>query len=165
MAHPVAYESNAPDVVFEAYPEETVLIYFPTGCYYSLDVVGQQLWEALSQGVAVDDVVQWARDYYSCEAETIGEVVVGFAHALAEEKLLRPLEAPLAPAGGSSLPAVAAEERPVFVPPVLSRFRDMQEMLLFDPVHEVTEAGWPRVEAPQLEPDEFGEWPRPEEDA
>jgi hypothetical protein len=166
MAHPTAYESNAPDVVFEAYPDETVLIHFPTGCYYSLDVVGQQLWEALSQGVAVGDVVEWARSYYAGDSEKIGEVVVGFANALAEEKLLRPVEAPLPPEGGSLLPAVAAKgERPLFVPPLLSRFRDMQEMLLFDPVHEVTEAGWPRVEAPQLQPDEFGRWPRPDDDA
>lgn len=159
-----AFESNTPDVVFEAYPDETVLIHFPTGHYYSLDSVGQQLWEALCTGVAVDDVVLWAQSYYSGDPETIGAVVVGFAQALAKEKLLRRLDAPIA-AENASLPELATEgERPRFVSPNLSRFGDMQQMLLFDPVHEVTEAGWPQVRAPRLQPDELGEWPRPDDD-
>ena len=163
MARPPAFESNAPDVAFETYPDETVLIHFPSGHYYSLDALGQQLWEPLSRGVAVDDVVEWARRYYEGDPEAIANVVVGFAHALADEMLLRPLASPTE--AGAPLPLTAANgDRPRFLPPNLSRFNDMQEMLLFDPVHEVTEAGWPQVQAPELRPDEFGEWPRPDED-
>jgi hypothetical protein len=30
-----------------------------------------------------------------------------------------------------------------FVEPALNKYTDMQELLLLDPVHEVSEAGWP----------------------
>ena len=32
---------------------------------------------------------------------------------------------------------------PAFVTPELHKFTDMQELLLVDPIHEVTEEGWP----------------------
>ena len=32
---------------------------------------------------------------------------------------------------------------PPFEPPTLSKYKDMQDMLLLDPVHDVEEAGWP----------------------
>jgi hypothetical protein len=30
-----------------------------------------------------------------------------------------------------------------YVPPVMNKHSDMQELLLLDPIHEVDEAGWP----------------------
>ena len=36
-------------------------------------------------------------------------------------------------------------ERPVFKPPLLKRYTDMQELLILDPIHEVDDTGWPAI--------------------
>jgi len=40
---------------------------------------------------------------------------------------------------------ITSAERPPFTKPELHKFTDMQDLLLFDPIHEVDESGWPNV--------------------
>jgi hypothetical protein len=51
-------------------------------------------------------------------------------------------EAPAAGRNGAEVPSPASR-RP-FDEPLVERFTDMQNLLLLDPIHEVTEEGWPQ---------------------
>ena len=67
-----------------------------------------------------------------------------FLDELAQETLIVP-----GPTGESntapSRPETTEKDTEVrpFQPPVLQKFRDMQDLLLMDPIHDVDEAGWP----------------------
>ncbi|HEX2154966.1 MAG TPA: hypothetical protein VHL52_13445, partial [Acidimicrobiia bacterium] len=37
-----------------------------------------------------------------------------------------------------------------FEPPVLEEFDEMKEMLLYDPIHDVDETGWPNLPEPSI---------------
>ena len=45
-------------------------------------------------------------------------------------------------------PAVTPTDEP-YQAPVLQAFDDMQDLLLFDPIHEVEPTGWPQVSPPE----------------
>jgi hypothetical protein len=60
---------------------------------------------------------------------------------LVAESLIVPLSSAPTPASGKT-PAPVEPGTP-FVPPVLERYTDMQELLFLDPIHDVDESGWP----------------------
>jgi hypothetical protein len=57
---------------------------------------------------------------------------------LEREGLIRPAERP-----AERLNASTGQSRQ-FVPPVLERYDDMEDLLLLDPVHDVDAQGWPQ---------------------
>jgi hypothetical protein len=137
-----SFECNSPDVVFESFDDEVVLLNLQTGRYYSLDPIGMMYWEYLSQGVP--------------PAEIVAHVARKFpAHGNASELKLD-LEALLSEFQSEQLVRTSVNSRSIaevgepktklpekYARPVLSKFDDVAEMLLLDPVHDVSEAGWP----------------------
>jgi len=67
--------------------------------------------------------------------------IAAFATRLVDEGLLRPTD-------GSETTAALQLPEPArgdtFAEPVLTRYEDIQELLLIDPIHEVDEDGWPQ---------------------
>lgn len=156
---------NAPHVVHETIDGETILIHLGTGAYYSLEGVGAHVW-----GLAVTvgdegEIVADVQARYDADPQLIAEAVGSLLRQLFDEELLASVEAVGADGvngvtvtGGAS-GAHAADptlqpDTPVsplpseFVAPVLSKYTDMQEFMLIDPIHDVEEeAGWPHVKA------------------
>jgi hypothetical protein len=159
---------NAPHVVHETIDGETILIHLGTGAYYSLEGVGAHVW---GLAVAVGDereIVADVQSRYDADPQLVAGGVESLLRRLLEEELLAAAEttsdgrAGGAPAGGEADDAAAGEEPPrpadsassasslptEFVAPVLSKYTDMQEFMLIDPIHDVEEeAGWPHVKA------------------
>lgn len=155
MAADQSFECNAPDVIFEDFGDETILINLQTGHYYSLDPSAMALWDLLSQGVATHEVVEHVEARHPDDDGTIARSIDELVTLLVTEQLLRPATRPrplsevvrspsAAPDGA---PAGGAETGTAFVPPVLAKYDDMAEMLLLDPIHDVADQGWPEVEA------------------
>jgi hypothetical protein len=135
------YRLNSPPVAIETINEETIAVNLETGSYYELDPVGSHVLDVMCRGAtaigAVDSVAGvWGVD----PAETAQPVEALVTELLREEILV--------PDGGDdagvspSLPD-ATTARP-YAPPRLSKYTDMQQLLLLDPVHEVDASGWPR---------------------
>ena len=156
---------NAPHIVHETIDGETILIHLGTGAYYSLEGVGAHVW---GLAVAVGDEGEIVADVqlrYDADPQTVAEGVESLLRRLLEEELLVSAEttsdgaAEDAPAVGEADEAAPGEEPPrpadpasslptEFVAPVLSKYTDMQEFMLIDPIHDVEEeAGWPHVKA------------------
>lgn len=124
---------NEPTVISEPMDEELVVINLESGCYYNLNVSAAKIWTNLARGATVEAVIESQRAN-GTDKEEISQTIDAFCHFLQDENLLITSEAP----------AEEMECGPVdYKKPEIEKFTDMQEMLLLDPIHEVTEMGWP----------------------
>jgi hypothetical protein len=141
------YEVNAPGVVFERFEDETVLIQLDSGRYYTLDRVGSLVWELLARPLAVGGVAAALARAFRTEPVAVEAAVRELIGQLEGEQLLRPRTD--AAAGEPGDPTLEVPEGAAFAPPRLTRYDDMQEILLLDPVHDVDERGWPSAPGAQ----------------
>jgi hypothetical protein len=134
------FRVNVPDVVFEAFDEEIVLVNLDTGNYYSVRGSGPEIWLALARGESAEQVTRSLQTRYAGDPETIHASVTAFADELVAAKLL---VADGEASAAVALAPVSAGDRPPFVAPALETYSDMQDLLLLDPIHDVDQAGWP----------------------
>lgn len=133
-------------VVHETVDGEVILIALQTGCYYSLEGSGADVWSGLVDGRQPADVVSELESRYHAGPGEIRSAVLDLVEELMSERLVladagedTPLpEEPASAPGSAGAP---------FPPPVLRKFTDMQDFLLVDPIHDVDEAGWPHSPA------------------
>ena len=139
------FECNTPDVVFENFGDEVILLHLKSGKYYSLNAPGMVLWELLSQGVTAEETARHVTAFYTARS---GQAAAGppiradvdrLLGEFVSEKLLRPgavSQAASAVKIESTLPSVYESAE-------MTMFDDVAELLMLDPVHEVADAGWP----------------------
>jgi hypothetical protein len=154
LDHP--FECNAPDVVFENFGDEVILLNLRSGNYYSLDPLGMFYWEYLSQGVPPREIAAHICEFYAGqteEAEIAGDLDALCAEFQSEE-LIRPSKTSRAVADISNATAILPAE---YVCPAISKFDDVADMLLLDPVHDVSEVGWPHPAPANPKEDRAGE--------
>jgi hypothetical protein len=153
MSGPDAFQVNAPHVIFENIEGELVLIHMAKGSYYSTDAIGSRLWEMIVAGHRVGEMQKWVGASYQGDAAEIARGVEGFLSELQAEELIVRAERP--PVEGATRPEAAGG---TFTAPVLNKYRDMEDMLMLDPIHEVEETGWPAPK-PAETPEESSAWP------
>jgi hypothetical protein len=130
------YRINEPMVVNEVFDGEAIIINLDTGNYYSLLGTATYIWEALAAG---HDILMVSAVLSSLaqgiDAQT--DVTAFVDHLLTEGLVIgdegATVRAPLKPPPAS------------YESPQLSKFTDLQTLLLLDPIHEVEEEGWPRA--------------------
>ncbi|MEM8857425.1 MAG: PqqD family protein [Chloroflexota bacterium] len=137
------FRINTPGVVHEMIDGEVVIVNLDTGRYYSLDSVGAALWGQFEQYHSVEAITQWVQLQYEDATGTIQADVETFINQLLEDELLI-VDDEL---GGWQTPDVipAAGVQKPFAKPELNTYTDMEELLLLDPIHEVTDEGWPET--------------------
>lgn len=133
------YRINHPRVVHETVDEETIVIDFETGAYYSLTGVAHWIWFLLQQNQAVTTIIDQMTARYSGDQEEIDAAVRQFVGSLAQAELIVKMDAL------QSVVAIALAPAPQtpFTPPFLEEQTDIQDLLLLDPIHEVSKQGWP----------------------
>jgi hypothetical protein len=135
------YQVNRPDVVMESFGGETVLVQMKSGNYYSLQGSAPLIWDLIDQGSSVEDAGDFLLASHAADEEEVRRSVLSLVDELLAESLIVPLVgAPNGPAGKAPAPV---EPGTPFVPPVLERYTDMQELLFLDPIHDVDASGWP----------------------
>ena len=132
------------DLAHESLAGEVVIVHLKSGRYYSLNESASHIWDTLfEEGYSSSQMEAALRGRFSDPEGLIASQLEQFLQALAQEELiaLTPHESPaepLATAPQGSLP---------WEPPALSKHVDMEGMLLLDPIHEVSEQGWPEKKA------------------
>ena len=111
----------APAVISDTLEADTIVINVQTGAYYTLTEPASRLWAEVQSDGA-------------CEVDDLAEPVL---RALVDEGLLV----------GSWEGATAAADSSI----AFSRYTDMEELLLADPIHEVDAEGWPVLKPPVAE--------------
>jgi hypothetical protein len=134
------FRINTPKIVNETIDGEVVIINFDSGNYYSSDTLGCEIWTLIEQRHSVDDIIQTVKERYSSDKLDLEESVRAFLGELELEQLVVSTKE-----GATSAPSLPerSDKQTVSEPPKLHKFKDMQELLLLDPIHDVDDAGWP----------------------
>ncbi len=148
MSSDIRFRINRPRVVYEVMDDEVVIIDFDTGNYYSLEKVAADIWAMIEAGASLPEMVEALTGRYAGDSTVIDSAARQFVAQLQSEQLIM-ADHTRGPATVGELKVGAGAptggQRPSFGAPVLSKYSDMQELLLLDPIHEVDEAGWPVI--------------------
>ena len=136
----VVYRVSGPRVIFENIEGELILVHMERGTYYSTDEVGAHIWSMVEAQSTLSEICGSLESCYDAPSEAIRHAVEAFLSRLIEEELVVTGE-PTA-IGREPLTRTEGHRRP-FTPPSLQSYRDMQDMLSLDPIHDVEAAGWP----------------------
>ncbi len=138
------YRVYSSKVAHQTIDQETILIDFDTGAYYSIDGIGSLIWEMIVKGATLKQILDFILQHYAGKPEEIEAKVIQFLQALKDESLVVIEEDQSSPTqpNDSLTPLLSAEITP-FIAPTFEKYTDMQDLLLLDPIHEVDEEGWP----------------------
>jgi hypothetical protein len=131
------FRLNEPNVIQEVIDGEAIIADLGRGLYFSLDALGSRIWHALISGCSVGAICEVCCQRYSAEAT---RDILHLLDCLREEQLV--VEDTIAVNGTGAATFFDGFEGP-YVPPQLSKYTDMEQLLLLDPIHEVDETGWP----------------------
>jgi hypothetical protein len=145
----------SPWVTHERLDDEVIAINLETGAYYALDGVAADCWTLVAAGQAPDQIVTTLDGRYDVSADTVRDDVAAFLAALVEQGLAAETDEP---AGGDAngdgddddddAEVVTADGLTrAYSAPALTRYDDLDDLLLLDPIHEVDDAGWPIARA------------------
>ena len=146
MTSSAAFRINAPHVIGEVIDDEAIIVNLESGAYYSLRNAGAEAWRLLAGSASMGQVAERIALLFEADPATIEDAVGRlFADLQAEQLIVSADAATEAPA----LPDVSGPRR-AFEAPTLEKFTDMADLLLLDPIHEVSPRGWPnRDDSPQ----------------
>lgn len=125
--------ADNPNIIFDTIDGEMVMINLDNGSYYTMNESGAALW-ALLQHTSDAQELTTALAASGVEATA----TAAFLAQLQDEGLARSAAAPQGKNAKPAPPGLKSTEAPQ-----LSIFRDMKDLLLLDPVHEISEQGWP----------------------
>lgn len=134
------YRVNSPRVIFENIDGELILVHMEKGAYYTTDEVGALLWDLIESRATVAEMSAVLLAEYEATPQQVESALASFVDRLTAEDLVSP-EDPAADRTPPRRAPVAA--RRAFHAPALQSYRDMQDMLALDPIHDVEAAGWP----------------------
>jgi hypothetical protein len=131
------YTTQMPMLVSRQFDDEVIVANFETGIYYSLTGTAADIWCGLQCGATAGDI---ASALAARGGDRVGEatqIVANFVETLLLEKLIGPISDTVAKSPWS------LQFSDTFSEPKLERFDDLRDLLFLDPVHDVSEAGWP----------------------
>lgn len=146
------YRVRHDQIVQEDIDGEVIVINMESGNYYSLRESAVDVWKLLLEGCDVPGICRSLREVYSGDGEDIERAVQELVENLTREGIVTPTNR-TGPGGApvfSEAPVGATKT--AFVPPSFEIYTDVQDLLLLDPIHDVTDAGWP-YNPEQVEPD------------
>lgn len=138
------FRVNNPEVVSELIDGEVVMINLANGNYYSLKGFGAVVWSYLERGVSSEQLLELLPARFDASREDVVDAAEQLVRSLREEHLIVDDETAVPAADALEIPAGSKEP---FESISLETHRDMQDLILLDPVHEVDERGWPYAQA------------------
>jgi hypothetical protein len=131
---------NSQDIVHECLDGEVVIVNLKNGRYYSLTDTATTVWLEIDAGRSSQQIENTLRERFRDEQDQIPATFAHFLRQLAVEGLVNLSPDDSTPAEPSRPPGADAAP---YVAPTLSTHVDMEGLLLLDPVHDVSEQGWP----------------------
>jgi hypothetical protein len=141
------YRVNSPNVISETIQGETIIIHLTTGAYYSLRGTGPEVWNAIAASASVNEIADELAAHNDVSAADAAPAVERIIADLTAEDLISVDGNATARVGAATANGNGAVKQ--FEAPELAKYTDMQDLVLLDPVHEVTDTGWPEAK-PQV---------------
>ncbi len=126
------YIIPADKVAHELMEEEVIVIHFASGCYFSLHKAAALIWQWIGAGASHSQIVASFTSLSPAQEREVD----AFLDQLVAEGIVEKSDQPAA--GSFSIVQVPYEK------PVLEIYKDMQDLMLVDPIHEVDATGWPK---------------------
>jgi hypothetical protein len=128
-------------VIHETTGGETMLVRLDSGNYYSLNRSGSFVWECIGNGMYARQIVYVLASGFGLDEKDAQGHVSAFLDELGREGLIKPA------CGSCDKPEISdysfIPSDIQYEPPRLNKYSDMQELLILDPIHDVSDAGWP----------------------
>ena len=140
------FRIKSPSIIHETINDEAVVVNLDSGVYFSLDGAASLAWDALVAGRRIDEVAAIIAATYQLPLPDAQAHVATLLEQLRQHELLVPAENEVAYANfvpPAATPKNAAAKP--FTGMTLHVYRDMEELLMLDPIHDVTAAGWPNT--------------------
>jgi hypothetical protein len=142
MASVSRYRINRPRIVDEMVDGECLVIDMVTGSYYGCDGPSAFAWLTFAGGSTAEEVGDALAARFPVDATT--------ARAEADHLLVTLIGHELMVDRGDEPPVAVAEATATYdgttdayTPLAIDAFTDLADIILLDPVHDVSEAGWP----------------------
>lgn len=132
------YRINRPRAVHESVDNETIVIDFDTGTYYSLRDTAHWVWLLIEKEQSVATIIEQITTHFAGDQEEIEAALRQFIGKLAQAEIIVKTTAPL-----STTLFPLPVRQGSFTAPILEEHSDIQDLLLLDPIHEVSKQGWP----------------------
>ena len=140
MSQAARYEIDRARIIFERFEDETVLVNIENGYYYSASDAGTEVLDLLARGLTSEELTGLLTAGAGDPA-TAGKQIQDFVGQLLTEGIIVARNGDHTNGAPRELPPRMGS---VSAPPVLTRFADMREILLMDPIHQVDpQFGWP----------------------
>jgi hypothetical protein len=137
----LTYRLNANNVVHDTIDGEVLAIRSDTGTYYSMQGSAATAWCALISGVDIDAMASAVALHHDAGVDVVRDALTTFGAGLEAESLLVASEADTA----AMIILPPETQNTAWEQPQFEKYTDMQDLLLFDPIHEVDPSGWPAV--------------------
>ena len=137
---------NTPQVVHETIDGETILLNLDRGIYYSLNDTGTVLWALIENNYPTRQIIENLISHWEVSAEIIDSAINNFLEQLVAEGLVLPIQ--MGPVENMPNPietilSSLGGKKTDFSKPLLSKYTDMKDLLVLDPIHDVDDSGWP----------------------
>lgn len=120
--------------------DEVIIIDLNSGSYYSGSGPAAELWTIVCRGASLGEAASLLASTYACDERTVRNDIENCLNRLVEKGVLNREETNSWSGAQLVLPAL---ERGEWLAPKFDEYSDMWDLLQFDPVHDVGEAGWP----------------------
>ena len=134
------FRSNKPRMVDETVDGETLIIDMVSGSYFSCVGASAAAWIALSHGATAAETARLLSATYRIATSEAERDVEQFVATLLGDEVLVVLEEGDPTNGGPPALDTPGHE---YQPLRLERYTDLADLILLDPVHDVSVAGWP----------------------
>ncbi|WAT18945.1 PqqD family peptide modification chaperone [Aurantiacibacter sp. MUD11] len=126
------------DLIHENVNGEAIVLSIKTGTYYNLEGSAADIWAALEKGASISQLVELMQRRYDPVAE-MQQDITDFLDRLIKENLVQEVADALPPEDLGQKASSAWQK------PELVIYEDLQELLTIDPIHDVTDSGWPNA--------------------
>ena len=127
-------------IVYDVIDGQVLIIRSDTGSYYSLEGPAADVWRGLRAGLDDAELMAAIESRYVPDSGNLATDVDAFLTSLLSEGLVEEGQIATVTEFAAAVTSAAA-----WVAPRLQSFTDMQDLLLFDPIHEVGPEGWPHA--------------------
>ena len=132
------YKVNTPSVMYEIIDDGAIVIDGVQGLYYAINGLGAQIFSALDAGMSTQAIYEAVSQADAPDSFDISSVE-NFINTLVDYQIV--LRTASEEKSGSSIDFKINKDMEL---PQVTKFDDLQELLLIDPIHQVdVEEGWP----------------------
>jgi coenzyme PQQ synthesis protein D (PqqD) len=136
------YKINGPDVVSEEMADEVVIINLETGYFFNCNKTAALIWDLISEGLSCQQIFNCIAKDHGIEKEKATKDVEDLLMQFIKEALIVESDGDISIEKDINC---SRDRKKVseYQRPHIEKHSDIQEMLRLDPIHEVTEVGWP----------------------